>query len=206
METLRVAAIALVGVVITAITGGVVAFVTSRKALYVNAVTVERSKWIEKLRSSLADYPSIAHAVFYEGNKAIRQDGVLNFSAEYYGLLRDLQKIKSLLKLQLNPNGTIDQNVILLVDRVYELARTVTFGPELDEAERLLVKHAQFLLKEEWEKVKLEAGATREQRKRAAKRARDYQAFAKGPGAIPSFRLTGGPETKTPLNPDGERR
>jgi hypothetical protein len=192
--TLLVALIALFGVLITAIAGGVVAFVTSRKALYVNAVTVERSKWIEKLRSSLADYPSIAHAVFYEGNKAIRQDGALNLSAKYFELLklRELQKMKSLLKLQLNPNGAIDRNIILIVDRVYELARTATFGPELDEAERLLVLHSQFLLKDEWEKVKLEAGATRAERKKAAKRACDYQAFANGPGAIPSFRLTGG--------------
>jgi len=63
------------------------------------------------------------------------------------------------------------------------------------------VLHAQFLLKEEWEKVKLEAGATRAEREKATKRACDYQTFVDGPGAIPGFRLTGGPETKTPLNP-----
>jgi hypothetical protein len=43
-EPLLVAIIALSGILISAIIGGLIAFVTSRKALYVNAVTVERSK------------------------------------------------------------------------------------------------------------------------------------------------------------------
>jgi len=187
------AIIALLGVLTSAILGSTIAFVTSRKSLYVNAVTVERSKWIEKLRSNLAEYPAIAHAAHYEANKAMKQDGPVNLSPEYFVLLRDLQRMKSLLKLQLNPLGSIDQNIIKLIDRIYELARTTTFGPTLGEAELLLVLHAQFLLKEEWEKVKLEAKVLpRGEHEKALQRQRAYEEFAREAGAIPSFKLTGG--------------
>jgi hypothetical protein len=192
-EPLLIAIIALSGVLISAIIGGVIAFATSRKSLYVNAVTVERSKWIEKLRNNLAEYPAIAHSVFYEANKATKQDGPINLSPEYFVALKQLQTMKSLLKLQLNPRGRIDQNIILLVDRIYELARTLTRGPELEGAEILLVLHSQFLLKEEWEKVKSEARSTwfraNEQSEEAA---RDYEDFVAKAGAIPNFNLTGG--------------
>jgi hypothetical protein len=59
-----VAIIALSGVLICAIFSATIAFVTRGKR-YVNSVTVERSKWIEKLRSNLAKYSAVAHAVFY---------------------------------------------------------------------------------------------------------------------------------------------
>ena len=192
-EPLLVAIIALSGVLISAIIGGLIAFVTSRKALYVNAVTVERSKWIAKLRNNFAEYPSIAHALFYEANKAKDHDGPINLSPEYFVLLRELQKMKSLLKLQLNPNGKIDRNIILIVDRIYDLARASTFGPELAGAELLLVLHAQFLLKAEWEKVKLEARSSWWcDTKQSSQSDHDYDDFILKEGAIPDFNLTGG--------------
>jgi len=191
-EPLFVSIIALSGVLISAIIGGLIAFVTSRRALYINSVTVERSKWIEKLRTNLSEYPSIAHAVFYEASKAINHDGPLNLSTEYFLLLRELQKMKSLLKLQLNPNGMIDRNIILIIDRIYDLARASTFGPELAGAELLLVLHAQFLLKAEWEKVKSEARSSWWCDIKQSKSDHDYDEFILKEGAIPNFRLTGG--------------
>jgi hypothetical protein len=193
-ESMSAPVIAFAGVVIAAIISALIAFVTSRKALYVNAVTVERSKWIEKLRGNLARYSAAAHTLFYQA-KIEEYTELTEPSAEYYQLLRELQDLRSLIKLQLNPKGEIDQNIICLVDRIYELSRTWTFASELESAERLLVLHAQFLLKAEWEKVKSEArGALRRliSKRYECISAKQYRRFASGEGAIPPFRLTGG--------------
>jgi hypothetical protein len=182
------AAIAVSGVIASAL---VSAFI-SRRTNYLNVVTAERSKWIEKLRGNLAKYSAVAHAVFYQAkNEDWKGDAM---SVGYYALLRELQDLRSLLKLQLNPKGKIDKNIILLIDRIYELSRTWTFGTQLAEAERLLVLHAQCLLKAEWEKVKSEAGGPlRSMISKYAewKSDRDYQRFALNEGAIPPFNLTG---------------
>lgn len=182
------AAIAVSGVILSALVSALI----SRRTNYLNVVTAERSKWIEKLRGNLAKYSAAAHAVFY---KAKNEDWQKGPSTEYYALLRELQDLRSLLKLQLNPKGKIDQNIIVLVDRIYELSRTWTFGGQLTGAERLLVLHAQPLLKAEWEKVKSEArGPLRWVGSKYSeyKSARDYRRFASEEGAIPPFNLTGG--------------
>jgi hypothetical protein len=147
------AVIAVSGVILSALVSSFI----SRRINYLNVVTAERSKWIEKLRTNLAKYSAVAHAVFYKAKKEDWSESSLGMSSEYYALLRELQDLRSLLKLQLNPNGKIDQNIIVLIDRIYELSRTWTFGPELEQEGRLLVLHAQYLLKAEWEKVKSEA-------------------------------------------------
>jgi hypothetical protein len=151
-----------------------------------NVVTAERSKWIEKLRANLAKYSAVAHAVFYKAKNEDYEPGGKT-SAEYYSLLRELQDLRSLLKLQLNPRGKIDQNIIVLIDQIYELSRTWTFASQLANAERLLVLHAQWLLKAEWEKVKSEArGPFRKIGSRYSEwnSARRYRLFASNEGAI----------------------
>jgi hypothetical protein len=183
-EPTTVAVIALSGVIISAILSALIAFVTSRKALYVNAVTVERSKWIEKLRNNIATYSAAAHGLFY---KAKTEDWEKGASPEYFAQLRQLQDLKSQLKLRLNPRGEIDANIIKLVDRLYHLARKWTVGLELEVTEHLLIEHAQWLLKAEWEKVKTEARgplshliAKRRERRHLA----EYREVAKGHGSF----------------------
>jgi hypothetical protein len=184
------AAIAVSGVILSALVSALI----SRRTNYLNVVTAERSKWIEKLRGNLAKYSAVAHAVFYKAKSEDWGEGGKT-SPEYFALLRELQDLRSLLKLQLNPKGKIDQNIIVLIDRIYELSRTWTFGTQLAEAERLLVLHAQPLLKAEWEKVKSEArGPLRwvGSKYSECKNAQDYTRFASEEGAIPPFNLTGG--------------
>jgi hypothetical protein len=183
------AAIAVSGVILSALVSALI----SRRTNYLNVVTAERSKWIEKLRGNLAKYPAVARAVFYKAKKEDWEKGE-GLSIEYYILLRELQEMRSLLKLQLNPKGKIDQNIIKLVDRIYTLAQSWTLGPQLAEAELLLVLHAQYLLKAEWEKVKSEArGPIRQAVSKyfECKSTRDYKEFALKDGAIPPFNLTG---------------
>jgi hypothetical protein len=131
------------------------------------------------LRNNIAKYAAAAHGVFY---KAKNEDWENGPSVEYFAQLRELQDLKSQLKLQLNPKSEIDTNIITLVDRLYHLSRKWTVGLELEVTEHLLIQHAQWLLKAEWEKVKTEArgplshmmSGRRERRYLA-----EYQEFAK---------------------------
>jgi hypothetical protein len=176
------AAIAVSGVILS----GFVSALVSRRTNYLNVVTAERSKWIEKLRSSLAKYSAVSHAVFYKAKTENYEPGSKT-SPEYYSLIRELQDLRSLLKLQLNPRGKIDQNIIVLIDYIYDLSLTWTFANELAVTERLLIRHAQWLLKAEWEKVKSEArGPFRKigSKYSELRSVREYQHFASNEGAI----------------------
>jgi hypothetical protein len=154
-------------------------------------VTAERSKWIEKLRGNLARYSAAAHALFYKAKNEDFSEGS-KLSAEYYALLRELQDLRWLLKLQLNPRGAIDRNIIVLIDQVYDLSRTWTFASQLEGAEHLLVLHSQWLLKAEWEKVKYEArGLLRKIGSKYSEWAsvRKYRAFVSNEGAIHPIKI-----------------
>lgn len=63
----------------------------------------------------------------------------------------------SLISLQLNPadEGGIDKNLIAHLRILVEA--TEKPGDEFRKEEKKLVRHSQFMLKEEWEKVKTEA-------------------------------------------------
>lgn len=73
---------------------------------------------------------------------------------------RDRTEIKvdrliALITMQLNPSNPIDANMIGLLPLF--ATRVEREDQNYRELERAFVRHAQFLLKEEWEKVKYEA-------------------------------------------------
>lgn len=171
------AIIALIGVVLSAF----VAFTVSKRSAYITAVTAERSKWIDKLRGNIADLLGVCGAIHMAlpdktSDKALTKR-------------QDADRLIALITLQLNPNDKsgIDLNLIEL------LAKAVDSSEKDDNTyrtfERRFVRHAQFLLKEEWEKVKSEAkgtmlawltGAGRKRRKRA-KQYREFCEAEKAP-------------------------
>lgn len=168
------AGIAVCGVVISAIISALI----SGRTNYLNAVTAERSKWIEKLRHNLANYSALAHAISYQSVAQTELEELV--TPEFLALLRELRDTRSQLKLQLNPRGEIDQNIILLVDKIHDLCREASASRRLDAADRLLILHSQWLLKAEWDKVKSEAswGIWGWQKIQEERRLREYREFA----------------------------
>lgn len=133
--------IALCGVLITAL----VAYTASKRSAYISAVTAERSKWIDKLRGNIADLLGLCSAIHtLSPMKSLDKQ-------------READRLIALIKLQLNPNDEsgIDRNLLVHLKRLYESAegRGAPYRVEEDR----FVRHCQFLLKEEWEKVKSEA-------------------------------------------------
>lgn len=141
--TISAAIIALCGVIFSAFS----AFLTGRRSVYISSVTAERSKWIDKLRSNLAELLQVCAAINNEALTTRNYDKEKNRAD---GLI-------SLILLQLNPTDEdgIDRNLIMHIDKLFEEAQKKD-GTFRDE-EKKFVRHSQFMLKEEWEKVKSEA-------------------------------------------------
>ncbi|WP_448327723.1 hypothetical protein [Sulfitobacter sp. M13] len=141
--TVSAAIIAVCGVIFSAFS----AFVTCRMSVYISSVTAERSKWIEKLRSNIAELLQVCAAIsnITEGKRAYdekrnRADG-----------------LTSLISLQLNPadDGGIDNNLITHLRILFWAAEGA--GDEFRREEQKFVRHSPFMLKEDWERVKSEA-------------------------------------------------
>ncbi len=141
--TISAAIIAVCGVIFSAFS----AFVTGRRSVYISSVTAERSKWIEKLRSNIAELLQVCAAI---NNDTVTSEPYDEKRNKADGLI-------SLISLQLNPadEGGIDKNLIAHLRILVEA--TEKPGDEFRKEEKKFVRHSQFMLKEEWEKVKTEA-------------------------------------------------
>jgi hypothetical protein len=85
-------------------------------------------------------------------------EGEFVITEEHDELVRKIGLSTTLIRLQLNPRGPIDRNIISLLNVLVEHRESEDY----ERLESLLVSHAQWLLKEEWEKVKFESrGPTR---------------------------------------------
>ena len=146
--TVVAAAIALTGVLLSAFVSALV----SRRSSYIVSVTSERSKWIDKLRSNIAELLGALGQVHmkHAASKDYRNSGA------HFEDIRKIDTLIATITLQLNPRGAIDKNMIRLLERMPREADTSNSN-EFRTIERALILHSQFLLKEEWEKVKYES-------------------------------------------------
>jgi hypothetical protein len=138
---------------IAAIAGVLTSLLVSRRTTYINAVTVERSKWINELRNNLSKFCSVfvqLHFRYFDRDEKETQN------PEEEGLAKELSALHTYITLQLNPNNDIDSNMLKIIDQF-----TLVIGREnqneMNKMMNTFMRHSQFLLKEEWERVKFEA-------------------------------------------------
>jgi hypothetical protein len=145
-----VATAAIVAACIAALVSLIVAAFTWRTAnhtMYLNAVTAERSKWIGKLRENIAKLLGVCGAIHLALPDAS--------SPEARALREKADRLMALIQMQLNPNNQVDANIIALLPRLVKASQNVQ--GDYRALEKAVIMHAQCLLKEEWEKVKLES-------------------------------------------------
>lgn len=147
-DTDKVALIALCGVIFSAL----IAYTTSKRSLYINSVTIERSKWIDALRTNIANFSRLAVTLHHKENL----NDIDWRSREASQYIEKMNGLISLIKLQLNPNGIYDRNIIILLDSITAYANSHDYR-SLIRLDAQLISHSQWLLKAEWEKVKFEA-------------------------------------------------
>lgn len=145
-DTTKVALIALCGVVLSAF----VAWLVALRGQYVNAVTVERSKWINALRENIASFSGKLRTLSFRAER-----GAIDEQTRV-AAIGEINELISLIHLQLNPHGRIEKNIAKILERMPALAERAD-GAALRNEDKRLIAHCQWLLKAEWERVKYEA-------------------------------------------------
>ncbi len=119
----------------------------SRRTAFINTVTAERVKWIEKLRKNISEFCGLSYTWQVSG---------LEGKPEELDVLKQIDVLRHLIRLQVNPEGTHDKEIERLIAQIPQLthkSKTDEFKKEVNN----LVEVSQKLLKEEWDKVKEES-------------------------------------------------
>ena len=121
---------------------------TSKRTTYINAVTSERVKWINSLRENVSKYVGLTyHWVISD----IEED-----SDDSKEILKEIDQVRILIQLQLNPNEVLGEKIISLINTVSDQTHE-SQKEKLKKSLISMVSAVQALLKEEWDKVKDEA-------------------------------------------------
>ncbi|MDP8205815.1 MAG: hypothetical protein P9L92_04050 [Candidatus Electryonea clarkiae] len=125
----------------------VVNYKNSRRTSFINTVTSERIKWIDKLRNNISDFCGLTYTWVMSELKEKPNE------LEY---IVKIDNLRHLIRLQLNPDGALDQKIEELIAEIPTLTNS-SQRKELRSAINTLIETTQKLLKEEWDKVKLES-------------------------------------------------
>jgi len=120
----------------------------NKKTIFINTVTSERVKWLDKLRANISNYTGLADTF----TRMKKDDYELGIK-----ILDEMSKLQNLIKLQLSPNeDNVDGKIQYALESIFD--KSVKYDRETlkTEIDNLIVL-SQKLLKIEWEKVKNES-------------------------------------------------
>ncbi len=145
--------VAFIGIAVTLLLGvynAIQNYRTSRRTTFINTVTSERVKWIEKLRQSVSTFCGLAHNWRFSTEKG---------SEDERRKIEEIDKLRHLIVLQLNPNGKIDKEIEKMVGAIVSMSsgHDNVDADKYRETMQALTRKTQELLKAEWEKVKEES-------------------------------------------------
>lgn len=115
---------------------------------FIDTITAERIKWLEKLRQDISKFAGLTHFWTFSIDKPD--------SEEARKVMNEIDILRYLIKLRLNPEGEYDKKIMNLIDEIPNLAAQIEKTP-LKTALSELIKVSQKLLKEEWNRVKKES-------------------------------------------------
>lgn len=119
----------------------------TRKARFINTVNAQRVLWIEQMRQDVSRFVGLTHtwaASHLEGTPAELE------------VLKEIDRLRHVIRLRLNPDGTPDRKIAALVKRIPDLTHE-SKRAELEAALEDITVATQEMLKAEWEKVKAES-------------------------------------------------
>jgi hypothetical protein len=169
------------GALFAAAVSALVSYLVARRSVYINAVTAERSKWIEALRGTISKFSGAAGRV-----SARRGNSDYDESRDWATDTESLQILLSDLTLRVNPMEPEARNVLRAAKKLDAAARLHTLAAVI-LANEIMIRHAQWMLKAEWERVKWEASGALQAPVywwRNCRRSRAYAAFLKKDGAL----------------------
>jgi hypothetical protein len=119
----------------------------ARRTAFINTVTAEQIKWIEKLRDNISSFCGLTHAW---------RQSELEGKPDELDVVKQLDKLRYLISLQLDPAGAYDKEIEFLIALIPDLTHE-TQTEQLKEKMNELILISQKLLKVEWDKVKEES-------------------------------------------------
>lgn len=119
----------------------------SRKTSFINTVTAQRVQWLEQIRQDVAKFVGLTHHWTRSELKGTPSE---------QDILREIDQLRYVIRLRLNPDDPPDKKLAELVKRIPDLTDESERG-QLFEALDELTTATQEMLKVEWEKVKAEA-------------------------------------------------
>lgn len=120
----------------------------NRRTTYINSVTAERVKWINALRDNVSKFTGLTY------NWVISD--IEEGSKESNEILKDIDQLRILIQLQLNPKEELSKKIIAHIDGI-SLCTHSSQKDKLKKQLQYMVTDVQELLKEEWDKVKDES-------------------------------------------------
>lgn len=134
-----------------AIISATVSLLVAGRSVYINAVTAERSKWIETLRGTISRFAGAADRI-----RARRGEKGYPQSKDWATDTEALRTLLADLTLRLNPSEDEARNLLRAAKALDAAARLHT-APAVGLANEVMIRHAQWVLKAEWDRVKQEA-------------------------------------------------
>lgn len=119
-----------------------------RRTTYINSVTAERVKWINALRENVSKYIGLTY------NWVISE--VKEGSDESKEILKEIDRLRILIQLQINPKEKLGKKIISWIDTISNHTHK-SQKEKLKKDLKWIVADVQELLKEEWDKVKDES-------------------------------------------------
>jgi hypothetical protein len=120
----------------------------TRRTSFINTVTSERVKWIAHVRETISRFCGLTY------HWAVSPQ--LQVTAGGEDVLREIDTLRHLIPLQLNPDGALEKDIVSLVAQIPHATDPKKTDLLWDLLDKLIGK-TQLMLKAEWEKVKDEA-------------------------------------------------
>jgi hypothetical protein len=147
IETKDIIAFSGIGItLVVSLIGLYVSLRNTKKTLFINSITSSRIKWIELVRKNISDYCGLIYHFTLTGLD----------SPERQKVLEQVDKLRFLIKLQLNREDKFDRKIIDKINLIPDLTASNKFE-QLTKEMNELVELTQDLLKLEWEGAKLES-------------------------------------------------
>jgi hypothetical protein len=131
-------------------------YLQTRKTNFINTVTKQRIEWIEQIRQDISKFCGLTHTWSFSH---------LEGKPEEQNVLLQVDHLRHVIKLRLNPEGVADRKIAELIDKIPDLTHE-NKHEDLKKAIRELISETQAMLKAEWEKVKEESEKGNISRKR----------------------------------------
>lgn len=119
----------------------------NKRTTFVNTVTSQRIKWIEQLRQDVGAFCGLTYHWAHTDVEG---------KPEENEMLREIDRLRHVIRLRLNPEGTHDKAIEALIEEIPRLTSPENQDKLIDALEQM-TRTTQLLLKEEWEKVKSES-------------------------------------------------